>query len=85
MAYRPYPNADRARRMIDRHEFEEPPASVEPMVSPFTIHLTEAAQVAAEGLGRSVAQMLARVAQTEPGDYVLSTRRPGSVGDGPYS
>ncbi|MFF0166864.1 hypothetical protein [Streptomyces prasinus] len=84
MAYRPYPNADRALRMVDRHRFEESPAPVEqaPMATPFTIHLTEAAQAAAQALGASVSEALAKMRQPQQlaGDYVLSTRRPGVVG-----
>ncbi|WP_328336701.1 hypothetical protein [Streptomyces violaceus] len=72
MAHRPYPNAARALKQLDRHY---PPAPVIPMppalraVGESIDRLRENAQRAAgQGFGA--------------GTYVLSTRRPGVVSGG---
>jgi len=69
MAYRPYPNVDRALRQLDRHYPPAPVVELEclrPLGEVFT-QMRDSAQRAlagADGAGR----------------YVLSTRRPGVVG-----
>ncbi|NED31142.1 hypothetical protein [Streptomyces sp. SID8499] len=83
MTYRPYPNRDRALRMVDRHKFEEPPLAAPAVTSSqLTWHLTETAQAAAQALGASMAEVFAKMRQPQPGAYVLSTRRPGVVSPG---
>ncbi|MFE0470445.1 hypothetical protein ACFW2V_02365 [Streptomyces sp. NPDC058947] len=70
MAYRPYPNADRALRQLDRHY---PPAPVIPM--------SPALRAVGDAIGqfRENAQRAAGLG-FGAGTYVLSTRRPGVVG-----
>lgn len=69
MSYRPYPNADRALKQLDRHYPPMPvvqmPECLRPVADSFA-QLRVNAQLAAEqGFG--------------VGEYVLSTRRPGVV------
>ncbi|MGW5582803.1 hypothetical protein [Streptomyces sp. NPDC003857] len=74
--YRPYPNADRALRQIDRHADEAPPLSDAPErpLSPFTIHITERAEAAAQALGASLTAALLKMRQPPVDEYRLSTR-----------
>jgi hypothetical protein len=82
MVYRPYPNADRALRQLDRHRQPEPPTE-------FQLRLAEQAQAAMEMADRLVGPVvrnfregLARWAdgqQPRVGEYSLSSR-PGVVG-----
>ncbi|OUD04723.1 hypothetical protein [Streptomyces swartbergensis] len=69
MAYRSYPNADRALKQLDRHRPSAPVISMPPAlraVSESIGQLRENTQRAAsQGFGS--------------GTYVLSTRRPGAV------
>lgn len=69
MAYRPYPNVDRALNQIDRH-YPNPPAtempeSLRPMAESFARLRENTRRAAEQGFGT--------------GTYVLSTRRPGIV------
>lgn len=76
MAYRPYPNVDRALRQLDRHC---PPAPVIPM-SPALQSVGEGCRRIQAGLRHAAEQGFGA------GTYVLSTRRPDAgrldVGDG---
>ncbi|WP_409469041.1 hypothetical protein [Streptomyces sp. HC307] len=69
MAYRPYPNVDRALKQLDRH-YPDPPA----------IEMPEGLRL----LAKSFAQLRANTRRAAKqgfgaGRYVLSTRRPGVV------
>lgn len=82
MAYRPYPNVDRALRQLVRGRSVEPP-------SEFQLRLAAQAQAALEYADRVVSPVargfregLARWAEPQPGRYVLSTRRPDTVSGG---
>jgi len=79
MSYRPYPNVDRALRHLDRGSRPEPPTE-------FQLRLAEQANAAMEYAGRVVGPVmqgmregLADWSERQPGRYVLSTRRPGTV------
>jgi hypothetical protein len=73
MAYRPYPNVDRARHQLARH-YPEPPAEVEapeclrPVAASLAQLRAHTRQAAGQGFGG--------------GGYVLSTRRLGVVSGG---
>lgn len=69
MAYRPYPNADRALKQLDRHY---PPAPVIPM-PPALRAVGDAIGQLRKNTQRAAAQGFGA------GTYVLSTRRPGVV------
>jgi hypothetical protein len=75
MAYRPYPNADRARAQVQRGRRPQPP-------SEFQVRLAEQANAALEYAGRVIGPVvqgmregLSRRPEEQPGLYVLSTRR----------
>lgn len=72
MAHRPYPNADRARKQLDRHYPPAPatemPEALRPMAESFTQLRENTRRAAGQGFGA--------------GTYVLSTRRPGAVSGG---
>jgi len=75
MAYRPYPNAARARAQVQRGRRPQPPSGLQ-------LRLTEQAQAALEHAGhvvgpitRSIREGLARWSEEQPGLYVLSSRR----------
>jgi predicted lysophospholipase L1 biosynthesis ABC-type transport system permease subunit len=72
VSFRPYPNADRALRQLDRHYPPVPavqaPECLRPVVASFA-QLRVSARQAVEAAG-------------EAGAYRLSTRRPGVVGGG---
>jgi hypothetical protein len=71
MAYRPYPNVDRALRQIGRHYPPVPVIQLEclrPMGDSFAKLRANARRAAGQGFGGGV--------------YVLSTRRPGVVSGG---
>jgi hypothetical protein len=82
MAYRPYPNRERALKQLDRHY---PPLKLQS--SEFQLHLAEQARAAMERAGqvagpfvRNFREGLTRWAEAQAsGTYVLSTRRPGTV------
>ena len=70
MNHRPYPNVDRALRQIGRHYPDPPVVELEclrPMAESFTKLRENTRRAAEQGFG--------------VGTYVLSTRRPGVVGD----
>lgn len=46
MTYRPYPNPDRARHQIERHDDETPPLAEPRPLTPFERQLAEGAQAA---------------------------------------
>ncbi|MFG3585161.1 hypothetical protein [Streptomyces sp. NPDC047990] len=81
MAYRPYPNADRALRQLDRHDSETPPMGEPLPVSPLQQRIAEAfapwaslRMKAAQPTGREFAAGL-KAAFTPPVDtYRLSSR-----------
>lgn len=75
MAYRPYPNAARARSQVERGRRPQPPSGLQ-------LRLTEQAQAALEHAGRVIGPVvqgmregLSRRPEEQPGLYVLSTRR----------
>ena len=70
MAYRPYPNVDRALKQLDRHY---PPSPVIP-AAPAMQSIGDGFQRIRTGLQQAAQQGL------NVGTYVLSTRRPGVVG-----
>jgi hypothetical protein len=80
MTYRPYPNPGRARRQIERHEYEAPPLSGAPArpLSPFEQKLVEGATAAVQAVGSSLAASLAKLRQPADSypvdEYRLSTR-----------
>jgi hypothetical protein len=80
MAYRPYPNADRALRQVDRHRQPAPP-------SEFQLSLAEQANAALEAAGRALEPFMRGIrrnaAMVSPpvDEYRLSTR-PGVVSGG---
>jgi hypothetical protein len=72
MNYRPYPNAERALKQLDRHYPPAPvipmPECLRPMADSFAKLRVNAQRAAGQGFGA--------------GTYVLSTRRPGVVSGG---
>jgi hypothetical protein len=75
MAYRPYPNADRARAQVKRGRRPQPPSGHQ-------LRLTEQAQAALEHAGRvigpitlNIREGLSRWSAEQPGLYVLSAKR----------
>lgn len=79
MAFHPYPSVDRALRQLERGRLPEQP-------SEFQLHLAEQAMMALAAADRTLGPVtrnlregLARWAESQPGRYVLSTRRPGTV------
>lgn len=69
MAYRPYPNVDRALKQLDRHY---PPAPV-PSLPPALRAVGDSLGQLRENTRRAAGQGFGS------GTYVLSTRRPGAV------
>ena len=69
MAYRPYPNADRALRQLARG------CGVEPPTGPDLAAAVRGVQPSGREFGRALSQAFA-----ESDTYVLSSRRPGVVG-----
>lgn len=69
MTHRPYPNPDRARHQIERHDGETPPLSEPRPMTPFEQHLVEGAtaalKVAVPAVARMVAAMQRRPASSE--------------------
>jgi hypothetical protein len=76
MAHRPYPNADRARRQIARHDDEIGPVDDQTRpLSPLTLKLTAEMSAGLQAFGSSLATMLTPARQAPPVDeYRLSTR-----------
>jgi hypothetical protein len=71
MSYRPYPNAERALKQLDRHYPPAPVVQLEclrPLGDSFARLRESARRAAGQGFGA--------------GTYVLSTRRPGVVSGG---
>ncbi|MFD7705740.1 hypothetical protein [Streptomyces sp. NPDC059786] len=71
MTFRPYPNADRARRQAERHDFETPPLTAAP---PSFAAPMRAAQPSGRQLGEAFTRAFT------PGTYRLSSRNRGVVG-----
>jgi hypothetical protein len=66
MTYRPYPNADRARRQVERHDYETPPLTAVRPATPLQERLAEAFA--------PLAALRLRVAAPPVDEYRLSTR-----------
>lgn len=82
MTYRPYPNADRALRQIDRHIDEAGPITeaAPRAVTPFGQQLIDGTNAAVQAVGASLAASLAQMRRPQPveqppvGEYRLATR-----------
>lgn len=70
MAYRPYPDRDRALKQLARKERVEARRWITP---------TGAVAEEYDFPGQSLAALVARMPAPREGTYVLSTRRPGAV------
>lgn len=71
MAYRPYPNVDRAMNQLARH-YPDPPAPV--------VEMRECLRLMADSFAQLRVQARRAIEQGPgAGAYVLSTRRPGVV------
>jgi len=86
MAYRPYPNADRARHQLDRHDDETPPLTGPRPMTPFERAVVDGATAAVRAAAPTLTAMVEgfrrRAVDDFPVDaYRLSTR-PGVVGGG---
>jgi hypothetical protein len=58
MTYRPYPNPERARHQLDRHDDETPPLRPPRPLSQFERQFFEAASAAARAGGLAMAAMV---------------------------